>query len=81
MRSLEEQALALSAARRAASSHLRAAVERCLSELAMAQSRFDVRIGWDAAARGGGGGEGPAAAALTIGTGAEALGALLAQTA
>ena len=66
-------ALRLSAARRQASSHLRAAVERCLRELAMEQSRFDVRIGWevhDGAPPASG-----AAQALVIGDGAVALGA------
>lgn len=38
----------LSAARRRASGHLRQAVEASLQQLAMAQSRFDVRIGWEA---------------------------------
>lgn len=36
---------ALSARRRAAAGQLRVAVEACLADLAMAGSRFDVRIG------------------------------------
>jgi hypothetical protein len=39
-------AAALSGARRAAAGQLRVAVEACLADLAMAGSRFDVRIGW-----------------------------------
>jgi hypothetical protein len=39
--------VALSGRRRAAAGHLRVAVESCLGELAMAGSRFDVRIGWE----------------------------------
>ena len=39
-------AAALSRARRAAAGQLRVAVEACLADLAMAGSRFDVRIGW-----------------------------------
>ena len=74
---LEHKALALSAARRAASSHLRVAVEGCLAELAMGQSRFDVRIGWEAQARGAGSDSG-ALAALTVGGAAEDVGARLA---
>lgn len=46
-RNLECMAIDLSAARRGASTHLRHAVEGCLTELAMMQSRFDVRIGWE----------------------------------
>lgn len=38
---------ALSQRRRAAAGHLRVAVEASLAELAMAGSRFDVRIGWE----------------------------------
>ena len=38
----------LSVARRRASGHLRQAVEGSLRQLAMAHSRFDVRIGWEA---------------------------------
>ena len=38
---------ALSLRRRGAAGHLRAAVEAQLAELAMAGSRFDVRIGWE----------------------------------
>lgn len=37
---------ALSAQRRAAAGQLRVAAEACLADLAMAGSRFDVRIGW-----------------------------------
>lgn len=33
--------------RRAAAGQLRKAVEGCLADLAMAGSRFDVRIGWE----------------------------------
>lgn len=40
-------AVALSGRRRAAAGHLRMAVESCLADLAMAGSRFDVRIGWE----------------------------------
>ena len=40
-------AVDLSCRRRAAAGHLRVAVEACLAELAMAGSRFDVRIGWE----------------------------------
>jgi DNA repair ATPase RecN len=74
---LEAMALELSAARRGASSHLRTAVEGCLAELAMAQSRFDVRIGWEAAARGGASAEDSATArSLVIGEAANSVGAL-----
>ena len=41
-----EQAVALSQRRREAAGRLRAAVEAVLSDLAMAGSRFDVRIAW-----------------------------------
>lgn len=37
----------LSKQRRAAAGQLRVAVETCLADLAMAGSRFDVRIGWE----------------------------------
>lgn len=62
-------ALQLSAARRTASSHLRTAVEACLHQLAMEQSRFDVRIGWDLVHSPAGEGE-----SLLIGDGATLLG-------
>ena len=52
---LRDAAVQLSAARRRASGHLRQAVEESLSRLAMQQSRFDVRIGWEAAAAADGG--------------------------
>lgn len=41
--------MALSHQRRRASGRLRVAVEACLQGLAMAHSRFDVRIGWERA--------------------------------
>ena len=44
---LAHEAAQLSARRRAAAGALRAAVEGCLADLAMAGSRFDVRIGWE----------------------------------
>lgn len=77
----------LSAARRRASGHLRQAVESSLQQLAMGQSRFDVRIGWessyatDSGAGGSGmhgsGGQGRRAhVPLFIGEEAEALGTL-----
>jgi hypothetical protein len=44
-------AAALSGRRRAAAGHLRVAVESCLAGLAMAGSRFDVRIGWEPCAQ------------------------------
>ena len=43
--------MGLSRRRRAAAGHLRVAVESCLAELAMAGSRFDVRIGWEPCAQ------------------------------
>lgn len=46
-RGVSMTAVALSGRRRAAAGHLRVAVESCLAELAMAGSRFDVRIGWE----------------------------------
>jgi DNA repair ATPase RecN len=62
-------ALELSTSRRSASSHLRTAVEACLRQLAMEQSRFDVRIGWEPVDGPSTDGEG-----LVIGDGAAALG-------
>ena len=47
---LAEAGTRLGVRRRAAAGRLRAAVEACLSDLAMAGSRFDVRISWQAAA-------------------------------
>lgn len=44
---LAEDAAALSRQRRAAAGRLRVAVESCLADLAMAGSRFDVRISWE----------------------------------
>ncbi|KAI8467276.1 MAG: P-loop containing nucleoside triphosphate hydrolase protein [Monoraphidium minutum] len=46
---LLEDCLRLSAARQAAAGRLRAAVEGCLSELAMGGCRFDVRVTWEPA--------------------------------
>jgi hypothetical protein len=69
-------AIDLSAARRVASTHLRHAVEGCLKELAMEQSRFDVRIGWElqeGAPEGGGAG----VATLHVGEAANMIGAHL----
>lgn len=47
-RSLAVVASRLGRSRRDAAGRLRAAVEHCLADLAMPDSRFDVRIGWDA---------------------------------
>lgn len=47
--SLASRAARLSRSRREAAGRLRAAVEACLADLAMPESRFDVRVGWDAA--------------------------------
>lgn len=44
---LAQEAVQLSLRRRAAAGSLRAAVERCLADLSMAGSRFDVCIGWE----------------------------------
>lgn len=44
---LAVEGTALSKQRRAAAGQLRVAVESCLADLAMAGSRFDVRIGWE----------------------------------
>lgn len=44
---LAAEGTALSKQRRAAAGRLRIAVESCLADLAMAGSRFDVRIGWE----------------------------------
>lgn len=44
---LAAEGTALSKRRRAAAGQLRVAVENCLADLAMAGSRFDVRIGWE----------------------------------
>lgn len=56
-----QEAVELSARRREAAGKLRAAVESVLKDLAMGESRFDVRIGWTpAAAPSGGGREGGA---------------------
>ncbi|BDA41836.1 DNA repair protein RecN [Coccomyxa sp. Obi] len=44
---LAAEGTALSKQRRAAAGQLRVAVEGCLADLAMAGSRFDVRIGWE----------------------------------
>lgn len=46
---LSSTALELSARRQDAAGRLRAAVEHCLSDLAMAGTRFDVRISWQQA--------------------------------
>ena len=46
---LAEAGAQLAVKRRAAAGKLRAAVESCLADLAMAGSRFDVRICWQAA--------------------------------
>ena len=46
---LAEAGVLLGVKRRAAAGKLRAAVETCLADLAMAGSRFDVRISWQAA--------------------------------
>ena len=71
---LQAVAVQLSTARRAASTHLRQAVEGCLDRLAMAQSRFDVRIGWEMA---GAAADGDLrVSALRIGAAAADVGAL-----
>eukprot|EP00803_Ostreobium_quekettii_P001314 evm.model.scf_926.1 EVM.evm.TU.scf_926.1 scf_926:4055-7364(-) len=44
---LEAEACRLSSLRRGAAGRLRAAVEKCLGQLAMATSRFDVRVCWE----------------------------------
>lgn len=46
---LAEVGTQLGLRRREAAGKLRAAVEACLTDLAMAGSRFDVRISWQAA--------------------------------
>ncbi|EIE25588.1 P-loop containing nucleoside triphosphate hydrolase protein [Coccomyxa subellipsoidea C-169] len=49
---LAAEGTVLSKRRRAAAGQLRVAVESCLADLAMAGSRFDVRIGWEPYAKG-----------------------------
>jgi DNA repair ATPase RecN len=70
---LEAEAIALSAARRAAAARLRTAVEAGLQQLAMEASRFDVRIGWDAVMAGRYAGN---RATLQVGEAATHVGAL-----
>ncbi|CAL8460865.1 g396 [Coccomyxa elongata] len=49
---LAAEGTALSKQRRAAAGRLRVAVESCLADLAMAGSRFDVRISWEPSPKG-----------------------------
>ena len=48
---LAEAGTQLGVKRREAAGKLRAAVEACLADMAMAGSRFDVRISWQAASQ------------------------------
>ena len=69
---VREQAVELSQWRREAAGQLRAAVEAVLSDLAMAGSRFDVRIAWTpAAAAAAAGGSGSSSDSSSIGVPAE----------
>lgn len=68
---LQTLAVELSRRRRKASGRLRQAVEHSLSRLAMAHSRFDVRVSWDAHPGRDADGDG---GTLAIGAAAEALG-------